>query len=424
MHNTTPKTPEFGKITVMIVDDAIAFGGSIVSTSNLIRGLDSSRFQAVFVSSTSQAIIKSKLKESYGTTPVYIFTKTFNYKRLWQIRGAFAQVPRPFRKVLNILLYAIQLVVNVPYIVALVRTIRRHKVDIVQLNNSFGNDEAFFAAALTRRPKLLYFRGYSPQGAAQRRWFTPNIDAFVSVSDYIMTRSVEDGVPAACSHVATPPVIPDEVDPQGLDALRTRSGITAATPCIGVFGRIVNWKGQREAIHACALVRDRFPGVKLFIVGDIGDGDESYLHELKALIHELKLEDNVVFTGYQDNVHEYYTMMDVVLHASITPEPSGRVIFESMSYGTPVVGSIYGGPKEFIDDGVDGFIVDPRRPETMADRAIYLLANPDVRHLMGALGKDKICSTYSKDKYAGQIQEIYLDMLRGRGGAARAVSSP
>jgi glycosyltransferase involved in cell wall biosynthesis len=403
--------PSARKVTVLIVDDAIAFGGSIVSTANLIRGLDRSRFDAIFVNSINHEIIKSKLKEAYGVTPIYTCRKYFNYNRLSQMRGAFAQAPGLLKRVLNILLYAVQLAVNLPYVVALMRAIRRHNVDIVQLNNGFGNDEAFFAAALMRKRKVLYFRGYSRQGAIQRRWLTPSIDAFVSVSDYIMNKSVADGVPAARSHVATPPVIPDEVGRHALEALRARFGITSDTQCIGIFGRIVEWKGQREAIQACALARDSFPDVKLFVIGDVGDGDASYLDELKALIGQLGLDDNVIFAGYQDNVHDYYALMDVVLHASITPEPSGRVIFESMSYGTPVIGSIHGGPKEFIEDGVDGFIVDPRRPEAMAEKATYLLGNPAVREQMGARAKDKICTVYSKENYARQMQEIYLNLL-------------
>jgi glycosyltransferase involved in cell wall biosynthesis len=102
----------------------------------------------------------------------------------------------------------------------------------------------------------------------------------------------------------------------------------------------------------------------------------------------------------------------VVVHASIEPEPSGRVIFESMSCGIPVVASCFGGPREFIDDGVDGFICDPNVPAEISDRVCRLLEDERLRIDMGTKAQEKIARIHNKAAYAAQVERVYLDALK------------
>ena len=60
--------------------------------------------------------------------------------------------------------------------------------------------------------------------------------------------------------------------------------------------------------------------------------------------------------------------LDLLVHTSLTPEPFGRVIIEAMALHVPVVASNLGGPKEIIDDGVDGFLVDPKDTKLLVKR--------------------------------------------------------
>ena len=51
--------------------------------------------------------------------------------------------------------------------------------------------------------------------------------------------------------------------------------------------------------------------------------------------------------------------MDMLVHASITPEPYGQVIVEAMHAGLPVIAASGGGPSEIVTDGVDGLLYPP-----------------------------------------------------------------
>jgi glycosyltransferase involved in cell wall biosynthesis len=67
----------------------------------------------------------------------------------------------------------------------------------------------------------------------------------------------------------------------------------------------------------------------------------------------------VIFTGFRPDVPEMLQLLDVVAHASIDPEPFGRVIAEALAMKRPVIATRAGGPTEIIDDSRTGFLVPP-----------------------------------------------------------------
>src|SRR4051794_23099377 len=161
-----------GKVSILIVDTAIDFGGSIVSTANLIRGLDRSRYEPIFVSATSEELVRNKLAEASAETKVLIIKKAMHYGRLASIANVLKKIkPRFLQKALIYSLYLLRLVINVPYAFRMARVISKYRVDLVQLNNAFGNDELELVSMLMQRPRVVFFRGYIPLSAIERKFF-------------------------------------------------------------------------------------------------------------------------------------------------------------------------------------------------------------------------------------------------------------
>jgi glycosyltransferase involved in cell wall biosynthesis len=399
---------------VLVLDDAVAFGGSIVSAANLVRALDPGRYRAVFCTAASVSLVRDRLREAAPSCPVYLARKTLDYARLEAFRTRLQSVESPLlRRILVYGLQAVRLAANVPYMFTVARLIVRHRVDLVQLNNSFGNDEATLVVGLLRKRVIVFFRGYDAMGALDRALVLGRSRAFVAVSEHVKTLAVNDGVPAERIRVATPPAIVAPLDPDVAAKTRRRYGIPLDAPVAGFFGRIVEWKGQLEFIRAAAIVRTRVPGACFLIVGDAGDGTRDYEARVRAAVASSGLEGRVFFTGYVDDVDAHYRAVDVVAHASISPEPSGRVIFEAMDHGLPVVASNRGGPKEFIEDGVDGFIVDPTDAEVFGARLADLLTDRERRLGMGERARAKIQRHYGKDQYAAAVMSAYDVCLAG-----------
>ena len=143
------------------------------------------------------------------------------------------------------------------------------------------------------------------------------------------------------------------------------------------------------------------------MVGDSSDGDSDYFEQIQTFVDAEGLSAHVRFIGYVEQVHEVYAAVDVVAHASIEAEPSGRVIAEAMGYERPIVASCFGGPKEFIHDGVNGFLVDPRSTEEFAAKLVELLTDPALRRRMGAAGLQTALARFDNRTYAASIAEVY-----------------
>jgi len=78
------------------------------------------------------------------------------------------------------------------------------------------------------------------------------------------------------------------------------------------------------------------------------------------------------------------------------------------------VASCLGGPREFIEDGIDGYICDPREPKEVAERIVRLLRNNELRSQMGAKAREKVARLYNKGRYASLIENVYLNAVQQR----------
>ena len=127
--------------------------------------------------------------------------------------------------------------------------------------------------------------------------------------------------------------------------------------------------------RVCDLIRavDRVPQARLSIVGD---GPERA--SLQALAEELSCRDRIRWFGlvpWGQRLLELIRAADVLALVSTT-EGMPLVLIEAMSQGTPVLATRVGGVPELVTDGVSGLLVDPRRPEQIADALERLRSDP------------------------------------------------
>lgn len=154
--------------------------------------------------------------------------------------------------------------------------------------------------------------------------------------------------------------------------LRAAWGVGDA-PCVGIFSRLSEWKGQHVLLDAIADL----DGVHAVIVGDaLFPGDEDYAADLREQVDRLNLTGRVHFLGFQENVPALMRSVDVVVHASTAAEPFGRVIVEGQLARRPVIATRAGGAAEIIEDGVNGFLTAPGRADELAAVLHHLLAAP------------------------------------------------
>ena len=121
-------------------------------------------------------------------------------------------------------------------------------------------------------------------------------------------------------------------------------------------------------------------------------GDGSLRSELEHLRNELGLDDCVRFPGFKsyDELPAYYGLAGGFLHLS-TVDQWGLVVNEAMASGLPViVSSRCGCADDLIEDGINGYSVDPNDVDQIATAMAQLSSNPTACHAMAEASRRKI----------------------------------
>lgn len=136
-------------------------------------------------------------------------------------------------------------------------------------------------------------------------------------------------------------------------------------------GRLANVKAFHHAINAFVLLANQYPTLRLKFVGQ-GELESS----LKALAKEHSLQDRIDFEGFQTNVISYYRNASLTLLTS-NYEGFPNVLIESIVLGTPVVSfDCPSGPREILDYGKYGKLVEPGNIKGLANAMQNVLENP------------------------------------------------
>ena len=208
-------------------------------------------------------------------------------------------------------------------------------------------------------------------------------------------------------------IVPCGVDtavftPRGPVAPRTER------PRLLVLGRLVERKGQDDAVRALAGV----PDAELVVVGgppaDELDGDPE-VRRLRALAQAAGVADRLVFTGAvaRTDVPAWVRSADVVL-AVPWYEPFGITPLEAMACARPVVATAVGGLVDTVADGVTGVLVPPRDPARLGAVLAALLADPDRRAAYGAAGVARVRSRYRWSRVVADTEAVYRQVLSAR----------
>jgi glycogen synthase len=179
-------------------------------------------------------------------------------------------------------------------------------------------------------------------------------------------------------------------------------------PFVLGIGRHVPQKGFDVLLRAFARLRrdDALANHQLVLAGD---GPEH--EDLRALAHQLDLDDQVDFVGRCDRAATAALFAGCSLFVLPSRhEPMGIVNLEAMAAGRPVLASAVGGVPELVVDRETGVLVRPDDHEHLAHELGVLLAAPDLRARMGRAGLERV-QRFSWPSIADQYADIYTSVL-------------
>ena len=118
-------------------------------------------------------------------------------------------------------------------------------------------------------------------------------------------------------------------------------------------GKLLTWKNIDRLIRITGILKNKFPGIRLLVVGD-----GPCMDSLVAQVKNDGLENIVIFCGYQaeENVFSFYKASDLLVllehNASF-----GLALVEANTMGIPVMAFEGGGPSDIIVEGENGFLL-------------------------------------------------------------------
>ncbi|MEW6734697.1 MAG: glycosyltransferase [Acidobacteriota bacterium] len=202
------------------------------------------------------------------------------------------------------------------------------------------------------------------------------------------------------------------LDPATGLALRHEFSIPEHSTLIVMPGRLERWKGQHIFIEAAAQVLQQHPDSRFLIVGDtLFSLAPEYKEELRAQVERLGLTEQIKFAGMREDMVAIYSAADIVIHASLTPEPFGLIIAEAMAMRRPVIASDSGGPQEIVISGETGYLVPSGDITTLAARIMELINTPQLRADMGAAGYTRVHERFSMERVIAQLETDYEQIL-------------
>lgn len=291
------------------------------------------------------------------------------------------------------------------YAIRLASRLRRLQPDLVHTNSLKAALYGGAASRLVGVPAIWHARDriaddYMPAGAVR---MVQTASRFLPSAIIANSRATLATLPKVQrSYVIPSPILLVDIPPT-VDANRHFRA--------GILGRIAPWKGQHIFIEAFAKAFPAGPEEAVVIGGPLFGRDEvAYFDRLRALGRQLGLGSRLIFSGFTEDVTIELSRLDVLVHASVQPEPFGQVILEGMAARLPVIASAAGGPLEFVDEGIDGLLYPPGDVGALSRALRHLAADPDLCARLGDAGQAK-ARRFTPDYVAPQVVAVYRELL-------------
>jgi glycosyltransferase involved in cell wall biosynthesis len=240
------------------------------------------------------------------------------------------------------------------------------------------------------------------------------IDFHLCNSDAVRQRAIADeGLPSSKTGVIYNGV-DTPVDANRAD-LPDEWCATGNDGCVAMVANFRDVKRHADVLEAVRLMVGRRPRLKLVL---FGDGPER--GRIERLVHEGRLDQNVVLAGVRPEAAELLPAFDLTVLAS-SQESFPNALMESMACGVPVVATRVGGVPELVRDGVDGRLVEVGKPDQLAAAMLELLDKPQLRRQMGDAARARIRESFSFESMVTKTENLYTQLMSERRIHSRAV---
>jgi len=295
---------------------------------------------------------------------------------------------------------------------------RMHNVDLIHAHFAYpGGYAAALAKNVVKKPLIISLRGCDilkvpsiKYGVRLKKHIENLVRKAIIWADKVLVASRAEynealGIGADVEKLV---LIPNGVNTEEFNpnvdgqVVRRRFGIKDSLVVLFV-GSLLPVKGVEYFLRSIPIILSTISNVVFVIVGEGFQKDF-----LKDLSRKLGISKSVIFAGQvqRSKIPYFFAASDVFVMPSLS-EGFNNAVIEAMASGKPVVGTSVGGTRDQIEDGLNGYLVEPANPRDLADRVSLLLNDPKKRKVMGRGGRKIAQSEFCIRLKATRTMELY-----------------
>jgi len=306
--------------------------------------------------------------------------------------------------------------------------IRAQNVDIIHARSRAPAWSSLFAARRTHIPFVTTYHGSYSQSNAVKGLYNSIMargDTVIANSKYIADL-ISDRHPFAKDRITVihrgsdlKGLAPENVSALRRQALKDSWGIPTGRPIIMNMARLTNWKGQKVLIEAMGALKASGVTAPIAILAGDAQGRDGYVAELKQLIADWNLQDQVRLVGHCADVPAAMALSDLAVVASIEPEAFGRAAVEAQAARVPVTVSDLGAvpetvlaPPDAAEKDRTGWRVPPGDSDALASAIkIALALSAEDRLALTGRGLTHANRNFTVETMCAKTLDVYAKLL-------------
>ena len=281
----------------------------------------------------------------------------------------------------------------------MLQQLRMDPPDLVHIQARNALRSGMWLARELRCPFVVTVHDYLQKDepfTVDRRWCRRIIAVSESVKEDLRERT---GLPCELISVIHSGVDIDEsIDEQSVLASKR-------VPVIGTAGPLEAVKGFPFFLGAAARVLSTGRDVEFVIAG--AGPEESNLRRLAV---ELKIDSHVTFVPNLLEFGNALSAMDIFCLPSLQ-QGIGTIMLEAMAMGRPVIATRVGGVFRVVRDRETGLLVPPSNSETLAQRMLELLDDPEKARAIGRNARAEVIREFSVEQMVSRTVDLYRQVL-------------
>jgi glycosyltransferase involved in cell wall biosynthesis len=306
--------------------------------------------------------------------------------------------------------------IDLPGLSALARLIRRERPDVIHAHSSKDAWFSFYfhlTGVAVVRSRHMTLPSVMPRG--RRFIYRHGCRRLIAAARFIADTMRDSlGVPADRIDVIGECVDTSEFSPGDGSEFRREFGIAQDAPLFGIVAMLRGEKGHDTFLAAARRVLNVRPDARFAIVGSTTPGNlvDLEIREILAKDFSHFAESPVMLTGFRNDIPRIMRAIDCLVVPS-RHEAQTLVIPQAFATGKPAIGSRVGGIPEVLQDGINGFLVEPGNDGEVADRMLRIAGDRDLTARLGRAGRQFAEQELAVDIKMEQLLACYRKAVRG-----------